>query len=147
MTSDLGGPAGWRIIKISWWTTAVFVVTATAATISPGVLRWPALAVALSMFGAGCLVFLWAFVVAIGRSRTDAIGIGGLFFLAGSAPRRAQGHLMGSFALQVVVAIASASLRTFTTLAFGALAPVLGLAMAGLWGAKFGRFAIRSPAE
>ncbi len=114
---------------------------------SPGILRWPALVVALGMFAVGCIVFLWAFAVAVGRSRTDAIGIGGLFFLAGSAPRGVQFTLMGSLAVQVMVAIATASARIFTTLAFGSLAPMMGLAMAGLWGAKFGRFGPRSPAE
>jgi len=149
MTPDdpLLSPSGRRIIAISWWTTAIFAVTATITAISPGFLRWPALAVALAMFAAGCVVFLWAFIIAVGRSRTDAIGIGGLFFLAGTAPRRVQVHLIGSFVVQVVVAITTASLRVFTTLAFGALAPVMGLAMAGLWGAKFGRFGVRSTAE
>jgi len=135
------------IIKSSWISTAVFAVTAVAAAVSPGVLRWPALAVALTMFAIGCLVFLWAFAIAVERSRTDAIGIGGLFFLAGSAPRRVQVNLMGALAVQVLVAISTASARIFTTLAFGSLAPVMGLAMAGLWGSKFGTFGVRSPAE
>jgi len=127
--------------------SVVFTITAVAAAISPGVLRWPALIVALAMFAFGCVIFLWAFAIAVGRSRTAAIGIGGLFFLAGSAPRRVQVNLMGSFAVQVVVAIATASARLFSTLAFGSLAPVMGLAMAGLWGAKFGTFGPRSMAE
>jgi len=140
-------PDGRAIIRASWTSTVVFSITAIAATMSPGVLRWPALVVALGMFAIGCVVFLWAFAIAVGRSRTDAIGIGGLFFLAGSAPRGVQFTLMGSLAAQVVVAIATASARIFTTLAFGSLAPMMGLAMAGLWGAKFGRFGPRSPAE
>ncbi len=135
------------IIRASWGVTSAFTLTATAAAVSPGVMLWPALVVALAMFGGGCGVFSWAFVIAVGRSRTDAIGIGGLFFLAGSAPRRVQAHLMGSLAIQVVVALVTASVRVFTTLAFGALAPVLGLALAGLWAAKFGIFGARSPAE
>jgi len=138
---------GGRIIRTSWASSVVFTITAVAAAVSPGVLRWPALIVALAMFAIGCLVFLWAFAVAVGRSRTAAIGIGGLFFLADSAPRRVQINLMGSFAVQVVVAMATASARIFSTLAFGSLAPVMGLAMAGLWGAKFGRFGARSLAE
>jgi len=138
---------GGRIILTSWASSFVFTITAVAAAVSPGVLRWPALIVALAMFGLGCLVFFWAFAVAVGRSRTSAIGIGGLFFLAGSAPRRVQVILMGSFAVQVVVAISTASARIFSTLAFGSLSPVMGLALAGLWGAKFGTFGTRSPAE
>jgi len=138
---------GLLIIRVSWASSAIFATSAISAAISPGVLRWPALVVALSMFAIGCVVFLWAFAVAVGRSRTDAIGIGGLFFLAGSAPRRVQFALMGSLLAQVVVAIATASVRIFTTLAFGSLAPMMGLAMAGLWAAKFGTFGPRSQAE
>jgi hypothetical protein len=69
-----------------------------------------------------------------------AIGIGGLYFLAGSAPKKVQAHLMGSLAVEVVVAIFTASVRVFTSLAFGILVPVFGLAMAGLWGARHGVF-------
>ena len=138
---------GDRIIRSSWASSVVFTATAVAAAISPGVLRWPALIIALAMFAFGCVIFVWAFAFAVGRSRTAAIGIGGLFFLAGSAPRRVQVNLMGSFALQVVVAISTASARLFSTLAFGSLAPVMGLALAGLWGAKFGTFGPRSMAE
>ena len=42
--------------------------------------------VSLVLFAVGMVVFVWAYAVAVGRSRTDLIGIGGLFFLAGSAP-------------------------------------------------------------
>ncbi len=138
---------GQRIITASWITTAVFATTSIAASVTLGALRWPALVVALAMFASGCVVFLWAFAVAVGRSRTDSIGIGGLFFLAGTSPRRVQWQLLGALAVQVTVAIATASARTFTTLAFGALAPVFGLAMSGLWGAKFGKFGPRDPRD
>ncbi len=144
---DVGGLVGQRIITTSWIATAVFAATSVAASITLGVLRWPALVVALAMFGSGCVVFLWAFAVAVGRSRTDSIGIGGLFFLAGTSPTGVQWQLLGALAVQLMVAITTASVRTFTTLAFGALAPVFGLAMSGLWGAKFGKFGPRDPRD
>jgi hypothetical protein len=131
---------GRGIVVWSWRGTAVFVVTAVAAAISPDLFRWPALTVAIALFAIGCVVFLWAFAIAVERSRIVAIGIGGLYFLAGSAPKRVQAHLMGSLAVQVVVAIVTASVRVFTSLAFGILVPVFGLGMAGLWGARHGAF-------
>lgn len=135
-----GEGAGRQIVVWSWRGTAVFVVTAVAAAISPDLFRWPALTVALALFAVGCVVFLWAFAIAVERSRIVAIGIGGLYFLAGSAPKKVQMHLMGALAVQVVVAIATASVRVFTSLAFGILVPVFGLGMAGLWGARHGAF-------
>ena len=83
--------------------------------------------------------------MAIGRSRTDLIGMGGLFFLAGSAPRAVQRSLWASLAVEVVVAVATAAARPFTPLAFGVLAPMFGLGVMGLWGAKFGTFPPRPP--
>ena len=80
-------------------------------------------------------------VLAAGRSRTHAMGIGGLFFLAGSAPRPVQVQLNVALGLAVVVATAGAAVRPFTPLAFGVLAPVLQLGCSGLWGVRHGHFA------
>ena len=101
---------GARIILVSRVGTAAFVVTSVAAVIDRDLFGLVAVAVALILFLIGCVVFLWAFGVAVNRSRTDAIGIGGLYFLP------------------------------FTSLAFGVLVPMFGLAQAGLWGARYGRF-------
>ena len=131
--------AGRPIVVWSWRGTVLFSVTAVAATVFDQ-LRWLAAAVALTLFGVGCVVFLVAFALSVERSRTEAIGIGGLYFLAGSAPRSTQRHLLGSLAVQVVVGLATAAIRMFTSLAFGTLVPVFGLAMAGLWGARYGAF-------
>lgn len=133
-----------RIIKASWIGTVVFGVTATAAAIDPDLFAEVALAVALVLFFVGCVVFLAAFLKAVGRSREVDIGIGGLYFLAGSAPRDVQLHLLGSLGAEVVIAFATASARPFTSLAFGMLVPVYGLGCAGLWGARYGTFSPRS---
>jgi hypothetical protein len=47
----------------------------------------------------------------------------------------------------VVVAFAAAALRPFTSLAFGILVPMWGLALAGVWGARHGTFGPRVVAE
>ena len=92
------------IIRASWIGTVIFGVTATAAAIAPDLFAGVALAVALVLFFVGCAVFLVAFLKAVGRSREVDIGIGGLYFLAGSAPREVQLHLLGSFGAEVVIA-------------------------------------------
>jgi hypothetical protein len=97
------------------------------------------------MFMAGIGIFFWAYAIAVGRSRTDSIGIGGLFFLAGpdTAPSSDKRHLLASLAAQTAIALASAGARPFTTLAFGVLTPLYGLALTGLYGARHGRFGRR----
>src|SRR4051812_35483515 len=97
------------------------------------------------MFAGGVGVFLWAYAIAVGRSRNDAIGIGGLYFLQGSAPPAIRLHLLGSLGAEVVIALVAASLRPFTGVAFSILAPMWGLGLCGLWAARFGTFPPRSP--
>ena len=105
----------------------------------------PFFAVSVVLFLAGCALFMVVLVLAAARSREDAMGMGGLFFLAGSAPATVQRHLLGSLAVQVVVAIAAAALDPFTPLAFGTLVPTIGLAFCGLWAVRHGLFPPRIP--
>ena len=131
---------GTMIINLSWAGTAAYTALAVAGTIAPD---WFAMATAVLsgvLFAVGCVVFLWAYAVAVSRSRTDAIGIGGLYFLAGTAPREPAFRLRLSFAIEIVAAIVSSSIRPFTPMAFGFLVPVYGLGMMGLWGARYGTF-------
>ncbi len=135
---------GRSIVVLSWTGTALFGVTAVLATV---VFRSPfqqlAFIMAMTLAGLGCVVFVIALLAGAGRSRTHELGIGGWFFLVGSAPRWAQLHLNGSVAAQVLIGLVTASVRPFTTLAFGLLVPVLGLACTGLWGARHGAFGPR----
>jgi hypothetical protein len=143
-TSPVRGPA---IIRASWIGTVIFAVTAILSAIDPRTFIAVSVGVAMILFFAGIGIFFWAYAVAVGRSRTDLIGMGGLFFLAGSAPRSVQRSLLGSLAVEVVVALATAAVHPFTPLAFGVLAPMFGLALCGLWGARHGTFAPRPPPE
>jgi hypothetical protein len=132
------------IVRASWIGTAVFAVTALAA-VATRAATIPAAVVALGLFAAGIAVFFWAYAIAVNRSRTDAIGIGGLFFLAGAdtAPNAIKRALLAALGAQTVVGLATAAARPFTTLAFGVLVPLFGLALTGLWGARHGRFGPR----
>lgn len=140
---ERGPYPGTGIIRASWYGTAVFTATAAVATIDPDALGAPAVVVAVGLFFAGSIAMFWAFLIAVQRSRTDLIGIGGLYFAAGSAPRPVQRQLLASLAVQVVVALVTASIRIFTSLAFGILVPVWGLGLTGLWCARHGWFAPR----
>lgn len=133
---------GSGLIRLSWIGTVISVVTcgANAATgdrddylLSAGP--------ALVLFALGCGAFLWAFAVAVARSRHEAIGVGGLYFLAGCAPRAVQRTMLSSLAVQATVPLAVAIARPFT--AFGVLAPMWALGLAGLWGARRGTFPAR----
>jgi len=142
-----GASAGGAIVRASWIGTVVFTVSAIATAIAPHTFVALGVGVSMVLFLAGIVVFLWAFAVAVGRSRTDLIGMGGLFFLAGSAPRHIRRSLLGSLGVEVLVGLATAAVHPFTPLAFGVLVPMYGLALCGLWAARHGTFPPRPPEE
>ncbi|MCD9622439.1 hypothetical protein [Rhabdothermincola salaria] len=136
--------AGRAILRASAGGTVVFTLLAVLALFVDGVV--PAfVVVSLLLFAGGTLAFVVAFLRAVDRSRTESIGVGGLFFGAGAAPARVQALLLGSLGLEVVVAITAAALRPYTAVAFGTLAPMWGLGLAGLWVARHGWFPPRPP--
>jgi hypothetical protein len=131
---------GRPIIVASLVGTAIFTAVAVAAAIAPKTLGGAAISVDLVLFALGIAAFLSAYAIAIGRSRFDAIGIGGLYFLAGSAPAPVRRLLIGALAVETVVAFATAAARPFSALAFGILVPMFGLGLSGRWGARYGHF-------
>ncbi|UDY35940.1 hypothetical protein [Dermatobacter hominis] len=139
-------PGRWVVIA-SWATTALFTIGAVLGVVAPDGFDLAFLVLSLVLFALGCLLFVVDLVLAANRSREAAMGIGGLFFLAGSAPTSVQRHLMGSLAVQVVVSIAAAAVgfsrlgdRDLNALAFGILVPMAGLGWSGLWGVRWGLF-------
>lgn len=134
-----GTPGRWAGV-LSWVATGALTVVTALAAADPD--RWvaPFFAVALVLFFAGSALFVVDILLAAARSRTHAMGIGGLFFLAGCAPRRLAVSLNLSLAVAVVVAVAGAAARPYTPLAFGTLAPLFPLAVNGLWGVLHGHF-------
>jgi hypothetical protein len=144
---DLDPFPGRGIIRASLIGTVVFTISAVATAIAPTTFIAVGVGVAMVLFFVGIGLFFWAYAVAVNRSRTDLIGLGGLFFLAGSAPGRVQRLLLGSFAVEVVVGLVTAGVHPFTPLAFGVLASMYGLSLCGLWAAKWGTFPPRPPDE
>ena len=136
---------GTGILRATVIGTVVFVVSGVLASIFQGAATGVYVALSLFQFFVGMIVFGLAFFRAIDRSRTEAIGIGGLFFASGSAPKKVQLVLMLSLTVQVVVSIVVASLHLYTGLAFGVLAPMWALGFTGLWVAAYGTFPERTP--
>lgn len=144
MTEEAAGVEGRQLIAASWWVTMGFAVVAVAGVIAPDTFGVAVAVVSLLLFALGCVIFLQAFWLAVQRSRRELIGIGGLYFLAGSAPAPVRRSLLGAFGLQVAVSFGAALARPFTSVAFVVLVPLLGLALCGLWGARYGTFPPRA---
>ena len=142
-----GGPVGpgTGIIRASIGGTALFTLVGVLGAIWPDVFAGPFLVVSLVEFLVGSVVFFLAFLRAVDRSRTEAIGIGGLFFAAGTTPRPVQRALVGSLVVQSVVAVVVAWVRLYSPMAFGILAPMWALGFTGLWVAAYGTFPDRTP--
>lgn len=129
------------ICRVAIWATGVFVVASALAAAWPDTFLPLSVPVDLVLFAAGCGAFLWAYALAIGRSRYETITMSGLFFLGeGVAPPDVTRLLRGAFGVQVVVAVTAAAVRPFTALAFSVLVPMLGLGLMALWAARHGRF-------
>ncbi len=134
---------GRRTVVADSAATAVLAVAALLAAVAPSSFVGVYFVYSLGCFLAGSVLFFLAMLHAARRSRRSTIGIGGLFFLAGAAPAWPRRPLLGLLAAQVVVTVAAAAVRPFTPLAFGTLAPLLGLGFCGWWSARFGIFPLR----
>jgi hypothetical protein len=138
-----------RIVRFDLWATVAFTIVQVLAAALPDTFSVVSVPVSLALFLVGSVAFLWGFAVAVGRSQYEAVTLGGLFFLGdGTAPAEVRRALRVLLAVQVVVAVAAASIRPFSELAFGILVPVLGLGLITLWAARHGHFAAKEePAE
>ncbi len=126
--------AGHKIVIASWTAVAIFGVTALLDAAGVDALDGVAAGVALGLFLCSLPVWVYGFGLALVRSaRGDEIGVGGLFFLSGSAPTSVRRHLLGALAVSVLIAAVTAAADPF-----GVLVPMLPLGLAGLWGARYG---------
>jgi hypothetical protein len=142
--SESGATAGDGIVTADWAGTVALAATSALGAFVPQ-LDIVALVVALALFAAGTVGFFVAFARAVGRSRTEEIGVMNLFFLDHSAPKAIRRSMLAALAVQIVTATAVAAARPNTSLAFGILAPVYGLALQGVWASRHGAFPDRRP--
>ena len=135
---------GHRLIQTSILGTVLFTVVSLVEVIVMSWTRTIAVAVDLGLFAIGCTAFLGAYAIAIGRSRTEEIGVASLYFLTNKvAPNRVRAPLLAALAVQCIVAVTAASVRPFTTAAFSVLVPMFGLGLNGVWAARHGTFGPR----
>jgi hypothetical protein len=128
--------------------TAALVATSAAAAIAPSTFTLVHATLSVVLFLIGTVALLWAYAVGISRSRADAVDIPGLFLLSGPvAPADVRAAFRIALAVQVVAVVVAASIRPFTEVAFGILAPMYGLGLMALWGGRHGAFPPRAPRE
>jgi hypothetical protein len=136
-----GGPDGERILRFDIYATVAFVIVSLLEAILPEPLVVLSLPLDLVLFVVGCGAFLWAYAVAVGRSRYEALTMGGVFFPGSDVvPAAAVRVLRLCLLAQVVVAVAAAAVRPFTPAAFAVLVPMLGIGLMALYGARYGSF-------
>lgn len=135
------GDRGRWIVQGSVAATALFtVVSVAAAMLDTDSSRRFAAVVDLVLFGGGLVAFPVALVLGARRSRIAEMTMSGWWFLSGSAPTGVRRTLLGSLAVQCIVGLGTAAWRPYSALAFGTLVPTLGIALCGLWAARFGYF-------
>ncbi len=132
-------PGRW-VMRLCAFGTVGFAATSVSAAVSPDSLELLNVIYSLILFAAGCVAFLWAFLVSAGRSRLEKLSVAGIYFLAGSAPSRVSWYFRILLFAMLCLAFTTAAIRPFTSLAFGVLAPMFIMGLTGLWGARWGTF-------
>lgn len=92
------------------------------------------------VFVVGAALFSWAFMVAAGRSRSEQVTVAGAFFLAGSIGTEDRRWAFGFLIAQSLIGLAGAAADPYTTMAFGILVPMFGLAIIAFLGSAHGAF-------
>lgn len=132
--------------------TVLFAITALVAAASfTTTAQWVGAVTALGLFAVGVFAFLWSYLVAVGRSRTEEISVVQLYLLTGApTPRFVKRIMLGLLATQIAIAMATTFARLDgpdgkpgSSLAVGFLVPMFGFAMNGLWASKHATFALR----
>jgi len=127
---------GRGIVIASWVSVALFAGVAIPAAAGVSTLDAVALGTAVTLFLAGIVVWLWAFLAAVVRSANgDDIVVASLFLVEGPAPRAVRFQLYAALTVSIGLAAATAASD-----AFGILVPMLPIGFIGLWGARYGVF-------
>lgn len=137
--------SGW--VNASYAGTGALLVAGVAGVASPDDFGVFTTVVSGVLFAVGVVAFLYGYAAGVVRSADEQVTLPGLFFLSHTAPKAVRFRLRASFAVQIVVAVAAAVIRPYTSVAFAVLAPMLGLGLMAAWGARHGVFHAREPGE
>ena len=141
-----GPEPGGSLVNATFVGTGALVVTSVAAAADPETFGAVHAALSIGLFLVGTGAMLWAYALGVSRSRTELVTVPGLFFLAGDvAPRSTRRALRIAPAVEIVAVVVAASIRPYSEVAFGILAPMFGLGMMGVWGGRHGVFPPRPP--
>ena len=131
---------GAGVVNASFAGTGALLAVAVAGVLEPDAFGGLTAVVSGVLFAIGIVAFLWGYANGVVRSREEKITLGGLFFLSHTAPKVVRFRLRGALIVQIVIATVAASVRPYTAVAFAVLAPMLGLGLLALWGARYGTF-------
>ena len=139
---------GAALVNLVFLGTGALVTTSATAAAVPDTFGRVHAGLSVALFAVGTAAMLWAYALGVSRSRVDLITVPGLFFLAGEvAPRSTRRALRVATIVEVVAVVAAASIRPYTEVAFGILAPMFGLGLMGVWGGRYGEFPDRPARE
>ncbi len=148
---------GLGMVRLDLAGTAVFAVATVVALAvrHRGVIEVVFVVLSLLLFAAGIALMLWAYALAVERSRTHVVGVAQLYLLTGNALPRAVKRIMWSaWAVQILGSLAvgiigASGLKDgqHNALAFGALVPIFGVGCQGACAIRQGRFPLRGAAK
>lgn len=137
---------GAGLVNAAFVGTGLLVGTSAAATLAPDTFGLLHAVLSCVLFAIGTGALLWAYALGVSRSRVDLVSISGLFFLGGqTAPVVVRRPFRIALAVEVVAVVAAASIRPYTEVAFGILAPMYALGLMGWWGGRHGSFPPQPP--
>lgn len=137
-------PPGDGLLNLAFAGTGAVAGTSIAAAALPDAFGTVHAVLSTVLFVIGTGALLWAYALGVSRSRAVQVTLGGLFFLSGGvAPDELRKRFRIALAVEVVAVVAAASIRPFTVVAFGVLAPMFGLGLMSMWGGRHGVFAAK----
>jgi hypothetical protein len=136
-----GPPPGAGLVNVTFLGTGLLVGTSAAGAALPDTFGLAHAVLSCVLFAVGTGGLLWAYALGVSRSRTDAVTLAGLFFLAGgAAPPHVRRPFHIALGVEVVAVVAAAAVRPYTEVAFGVLAPMFALGLMASWGGRHGAF-------
>lgn len=132
---------GTALVNATFVGTGLLVGTSAAAAVAPDTFGLVHAVLSCVLFAVGTGGLLWAYALGVSRSRADLVSIPGLFFLSGgAAPAGVRRPFRVALAVEVVAVVVAASIRPYSEVAFGILAPMYAMGLMGTWGGRYGTF-------